>query len=139
MNPNQKRLLLVIWFWLLAAILNGCGVQTEQIMASNQAAAVQVLRTIHQSEQGNYQVQKKYITLDELGRNNPEFHSLIMASLGYRHQVRPSQDGKTYEAFATPIEYGKTGRISYYATEKGIIHASDKGGREAGREDPELK
>ena len=46
--------------------------------------------------------------------------------------------GDKYEVTATPTEYGKTGRQSFYLDESGIIRGADHGGEPATVADKQL-
>jgi hypothetical protein len=45
---------------------------------------------------------------------------------GYRFEVFAS--GTHFEATAVPVEYGKTGRLSYFVDESGVVRGGDHGG-----------
>ena len=47
---------------------------------------------------------------------------------GYRFQVFRSTDGKSWYATAEPVQYGRTGRLSYYLDASGI-RSGDTGGK----------
>lgn len=47
---------------------------------------------------------------------------------GYRFQVIRSADGKSWYATAEPVQYGRTGRLSYYLDASGI-RSGDNGGK----------
>lgn len=49
-------------------------------------------------------------------------------STGYRFQVRVSADGRSYAATAEPADYGRTGRLSFYADPAGL-QQKDAGGK----------
>ena len=49
-------------------------------------------------------------------------------STGYRFQVNRSADGKSWYATAEPVQYGRTGRLSFYLDASGV-RSSDTGGR----------
>lgn len=55
-------------------------------------------------------------------------------SLGYRIEINAS--GEKFGATATPKEYGKTGRLSFFLDETGTMHAADHKGRPADASDP---
>jgi hypothetical protein len=46
---------------------------------------------------------------------------------GYRFQVKVGQDGKTYAATAEPADYGRTGRLSFYADPTGLQKKDNDG------------
>lgn len=47
---------------------------------------------------------------------------------GYRYELALSLDSKSFSAFATPVVYGKTGRLSFYADATGVRAEDTKGG-----------
>lgn len=56
---------------------------------------------------------------------------------GYKFEVRLVPDG--YEISAVPIEYGKTGKLSFFMThETHTIHGGDHGGAPASASDPQI-
>ena len=56
---------------------------------------------------------------------------------GYKFEVRLVADG--FEISAVPVEYGKTGKLSFFMTHEGyIIHAGDHGGAPASASDPQI-
>jgi len=73
-----------------------------------------------------------YGTLEELRARRLIDHGAVMD--GYRYSVRVS--GNSYEATATPEEYGISGRISFYVSTDGAIHLADRKGEEASASDP---
>src|SRR5688572_7365188 len=49
-------------------------------------------------------------------------------STGYRFQINRAADGKSWYATAEPIQYGRTGRLSFYLDAAGV-RSSDTGGK----------
>ena len=49
-------------------------------------------------------------------------------STGYRFQINRSADGKSWHATAEPVQYGRTGRLSFYLDASGV-RSSDTGGK----------
>jgi hypothetical protein len=47
------------------------------------------------------------------------------ASTGYRYHVKLSNDKQTYAAGAEPAQYGRTGRLSFYLDQTGVLHKKD--------------
>lgn len=56
---------------------------------------------------------------------------------GYRIEL--SVGGSGFEAHATPLEYGKTGKLSFFVDESGVIRGGDHGGGPATIADEPLK
>jgi hypothetical protein len=49
-------------------------------------------------------------------------------STGYRFQINRSADGKSWYATAEPVQYGRSGRLSFYLDASGV-RSSDTGGK----------
>ncbi len=49
-------------------------------------------------------------------------------STGYRFQINRAADGKSWYATAEPVQYGRTGRLSFYLDAKGV-RSNDAGGK----------
>jgi Domain of unknown function (DUF4878) len=49
-------------------------------------------------------------------------------STGYRFQINRSADGKAWYATAEPLQYGRTGRLSFYLDASGV-RSGDSGGK----------
>jgi hypothetical protein len=56
----------------------------------------------------------------------------------FRYRILPAPSGGEpgFELAATPEEYGKTGRRSFFLDDRGKLHAADKKGAPAGSDDP---
>jgi hypothetical protein len=83
--------------------------------------------------QRNYRSEHgKYASMEELGE---EFSYIkpVIQSAGYKLDLNVS--GGKYEATATPVEYGKTGRLSFFVDESGVVREGDHGGRPASASD----
>ena len=59
-------------------------------------------------------------------------------SNGYRFEMTLSEDKRSYSAMAVPVEYGKTGKFSFYADYYGV-RAADAKGKPASSEAPLYK
>jgi|SRR5947209_14887317 len=92
------------------------------------------LRSIARSEKTyrQYVSPGKYATLEELHSRGLIDHGATRD--GYRYAV--NLNGDSFEAIATPEEYGVTGRISFYVSADGVIHLADKKGTPATAADP---
>ena len=83
------------------------------------------------------------------GQISPEQASLVSKELAagaaggyhFRYRVISTADPKnqTFELAATPDDYGKTGRRSFFQDGAGRIHAADKHGAAATSDDPPLE
>jgi hypothetical protein len=96
----------------------------------NEGIAVGVLQMIAGTEK-TYQSttgKGKYGTIDELVQQklvSKEF----MDKYGYNFEVTVS--GDQFQAVATPREYGKTGKRSFFVDKTGVVRGDDHGGAPA--------
>ena len=63
----------------------------------------------------------------------PSVQKELLDQYGYRFELNAS--GDQYEATATPIEYGKTGRRSFFVDQSAVLRGDDHGGAPAGASD----
>lgn len=124
----------------------------EQDFAAREDAAIQTLRGLADAIQTYVRAWGKLPeSLAQLGpapmdQVSPELASLVNEHLaagsqgGYSFRYRilpaPNEADSTFELGATPDEYGKTGRRSFFLDSKIKIHAADKHGAVASPEDP---
>jgi hypothetical protein len=113
---------------LLLLMIAGMSRQASEIPpAANEAIAKGLLRTVMSAEatflatQGN----DRYGTIDELISANLLSKETVQ-KYGYRIEVAAS--GNKFEATAVPLEYGQTGRMSYFIDESGVLRGGDHGG-----------
>lgn len=98
---------------------------SESLPRSNESVAKSVLRTVGSAEASYRATENSYGTLDELvaaGLLSKE----MMEKYGYKIEVAASKD--KFEITAVPIEYGQTGKLSYFLDESQILRAGDHGG-----------
>jgi hypothetical protein len=94
---------------------------------ANEAIAQSFLRTISSAE-ATFQATKgkgRYGSLDELvseGLLSKE----AFDKYGYKIELRVSGTG--FEATATPVEYGKTGKTSFFLDDSGVMRSGDHAG-----------
>ena len=50
-------------------------------------------------------------------------------STGYRFHITVAKDGRTYVAGAEPARYGRTGKLSFWMDQTGVIKGADRGGK----------
>jgi hypothetical protein len=104
-----------------------------------EAMAVSALQRIAQVEHA-YKIEKKkerFGTLEELreaGLLEKEFPS---GETEYKFEL--SASGEKFEATATPKDYGKTGRRSFFIDEKLDLRAADRRGERATSDDPKVE
>jgi hypothetical protein len=72
--------------------------------------------------------------VDERSERVGYFPRELIEKLGYRLSV--SASGDKYTVVATPKEYGKTGRRSFFLDETGVIRGADHNGNPANASDP---
>lgn len=124
----------------------------EQDFAAREAAAIQTLRGLAEAIQTYVRAWGKLPeTLAQLGpaptdQISPDQASLVNENLAagaqggytFRYRILPAQNeiDSTFELGATPDEYGKTGRRSFFLDSKGKIHGADKHGAPAAPDDP---
>ncbi|MFL6215856.1 MAG: DUF3352 domain-containing protein [Blastocatellia bacterium] len=97
----------------------------------NETTARSFLRSIKEYEETYKKQHGRYGTLDEL--NDISFMKDTLDRMGYKLEVTAS--GGSYEATATPTEYGKTGRLSFYIDQSGVVREGDHQGRPASSSD----
>lgn len=99
----------------------------ERSLQTNESIARSVMRTVASAE-ASFKATKgdgRYGTLDELVSEGLLSKDLV-ERYGYRIEVSPFHN--KFEATATPAEYGKTGRISFFIDDSGVLRAGDHGG-----------
>jgi hypothetical protein len=131
---NKVFLLGALILLIGGAVFYFVGAKRGQI-AAMETAALFDLNSILREQQANYDASKRYVPWDQLREGGAPPGR---APAGYRFELRVTPDGQSFEAVATPVEYGKTGRLSFYVNEKGSIRGADKGGTAATAADPEI-
>ena len=99
----------------------------ESPIATNESIARNVLRTIA-SAQATFRKNKgdgRYGSLDELSAEGLITKDLLEK---YGYKVELSVLSNRFEVTAAPVEYGKTGKRSFYVDESGILRGGDHGG-----------
>ena len=77
-----------------------------------------------------------YATLEQLLAENLIPKEMIESS-GYRFEVTVS--GDKFEVSGVPIEYGKTGKMSFFMDQTGVIRGGDRSGAAATASDPPIQ
>jgi hypothetical protein len=146
-GESTGRIFATVLIAVLFLSLIGCSsiqnYSTAKIGA-NETSAILSLRSIGQAELLYFNThQRGFGTLKELSADQ-----LIPSELaagernGYRFTVRifeRSESGQpAYEANAIPVNYGSTGKRSFYLNEDAVIRQADKNGSEATAKDPAL-
>jgi hypothetical protein len=101
--------------------------ELRQRMPRNEMAARSLLHSLEEIEKAYKTEHAKYGTLEEL--EGFEFARGHLERSGYKLDMTVS--GNRYEATATPVEYGKSGRLSFYTDQSGIVREGDHGGKPA--------
>jgi hypothetical protein len=110
----------------------------EAPVQSNETVARSVLHSVAGAE-ASFQADKgkgHYGTLDELVAEGLFSKELIQR---YGYTIELTVSGNKFEAIAIPIEYGKSGRLSYFIDESGVLRAGDHGGGAATVADQPLR
>lgn len=100
---------------------------SETPIVTNESIAKSILRTIAAAQTTFRETKGKgnYASLDELAQEGLISKDLF-EKYGYRIEVNVLSN--KFEATAVPLEYGKTGRKSYFVDETQILRAGDHGG-----------
>jgi hypothetical protein len=109
---------------MIAGIANA---SNQPPLARNEAIAQSALRMVVSAE-ATYQATKgdgNYATLDQLMEQG-----LVPKDFLQKHgyKIELTVVGTKFEATAVPVEYGKTGRTSFFIDESGVLRGADHGG-----------
>jgi hypothetical protein len=104
-------------------------------LQANEAIARSALRSMAGSEDAFKSDNAHYGSLDELFAEKLITKDLL-ENHGYRIELTVS--GDKFEATAVPLEYGKTGRLSFFIDESSVLRAGDHGGGAATAADQPL-
>lgn len=74
-----------------------------------------------------------YGTLEQLIAADT-FPKEMIEESGYKFEVLAT--GDKFEVFAVPVEYGKSGKMSYFIDQTGVLRGGDHGGASASSSDP---
>ena len=99
-------------------------------LATNEAIAQSAMRMIVSAE-ATYQATKgdgNYGTLDQLVEQTLITKDLLQK---YGYKVDITAAGTKFEVSAVPLEYGATGKRSFFVDESGVIRGADNGGAAA--------
>ena len=119
---------------VLMAVAGIAGEANPPPLLSNERNAINVLYTIFSAEL-RFHADKgsgSFTSLEELMDQNLVNKELLEKS-GYKIDVIAS--GTKFQATAVPLEYGKTGKRSFFINESGIVRGGDHGGGAASVED----
>jgi serine/threonine-protein kinase len=110
--------------------------------AANERGAVQrllkiaELQALYQKEHGAFGTADQLLQWRAAEARALGLHGRPWATLqGYRFRLElPRQD--FFAAFAVPVQYGSTGRVSLYIDSEGVVRGADKSGAPAAATDP---
>jgi hypothetical protein len=122
---------------VVTAIAGIASTENPPATVKNERSAMSMMWSIS-SAQRTYKEEKNgtYASLEELLSANLISTDMLEGS-GYKFEVRLVPDG--YEISAVPIEYGKTGKLSFFMNqETAMIRGADHGGGPASASDPQL-
>jgi len=128
---------------LAAAIVLPCPLMAK--VAVNESSAFSSLLVVHKAEADFRSRSGRYGSLGELADAGVVESDLACGSKdGYRFEVVAKSD--SFEATATPLIYRDrmwrlkgTGKRSFYVSELGVMHESDKKGDKANADDPPIE
>jgi hypothetical protein len=124
--------------FVLASVAGAASATKEPPPEMNESIAMSLLRMVANAEntykagegKGSYASLDKLIALKLIPREP-------LDKYGYRFDVNAS--GAQFEATATPVEYGKTGRISYFIDATLVLRGGDHGGGQASLSDKPMQ
>lgn len=119
------RRLLMRFFSEIAAAEIATRIPRNESMARSFLSSLKEYEKTYKAQHG------RYGALDEL--NDAHFMKDMLERMGYKLEVTAA--GGSYEATATPIEYGKTGRLSFYTDQSGVVREGDHQGQPASSSD----
>ncbi|MEO7970446.1 MAG: hypothetical protein ABI698_04040 [bacterium] len=140
-NPTFDTLLAGLHFpknLLLLMLANFSNDGSLTPLQANEAAVKAELRTIVSAEAA-YQVTTgdgRYGTIDELVKAGLLSKEPI-ARFGYEIELTVSAN--KFAATAVPLEYGKSGSLSYFVDESGVVRGGDRAGGPATISDPPIQ
>ncbi|HVF89803.1 MAG TPA: hypothetical protein VNH22_07025 [Blastocatellia bacterium] len=120
-----KNMVITLIGYLMAEE-NRMAMPRNEVSARATLTHINIIQETYHSEHGGY------ATFEELEKH----YSLSKSDLdkgGYRFDLIVA--GGRYQITATPKEYEKTGKLSFYSDETGIIRAGDHGGSAASAQD----
>jgi hypothetical protein len=123
---------------VLMAVAGFSGESNPPLIVQNERTTIGALAMIANAE-GRFKTEKgagSYGTLDQLVAEDMVPKDMI-ENHGYKLTLTIS--GNNFEVSAVPLEYGKSGRLSYFVDQTGVIRAGDHGGGAATSADDPLR
>jgi hypothetical protein len=104
----------------------------------NEAMASTSLSILNEYQSLHRMAHNRFGTLEEILRGSLSEKRFLglFESCGYKFEMTLS--GDKYAATATPVEYGKSGKLSFYTDNSRVIRQGDHGGRPATAADKPL-
>ena len=100
----------------------------------NEGMAIGAMMMIANAEETYKKTSGSYGTLDQL--MEAKLIPKEMIEGGYKFEVFVT--GDKFEAFATPVEYGKNGKTSYFIDQTQVLRGADHNGGSANSSDPSI-
>ena len=122
---------------VLTAVAATSGEANPPPTVRNERMAIGLMYTILSAEQ-QYKADKgngSWGTLEQLLAAELVSKEMVEGS-GYRFEVTTS--GDKFEVSAVPLEYGKTGRMSFFIDETSVLRGGDRSGASATSSDPPI-
>jgi Protein of unknown function (DUF3352) len=116
----------------IASEVNQSPLMANEAMARGALSIIATSEAQYRSDKGH----DAYATLDQLIAEHMVQKELI-ENHGYKIALTVS--GDKFEATAAPIEYGKTGRLSYFVDESAVVRGADHAGAPATISDKPLQ
>lgn len=120
--------LLMRYFSVVAASEIATRIPRNESMARYSLQSLKEQENAYKTEHG------RYATLNEL--EDVKSVITLIERFGYKFELSTSDHG--YEATATPVEYGKTGRLSFFTDQSGVVREGDHNGKPASSSDKPL-
>ncbi len=95
---------------------------------ANEGLVRYMFTTLHEAEVQYQSQHGRFASADEL-EEAKMFDKSVFDGMGYSFEL--SASGGRYQATAAPLTYGKTGRVSFYIDETGVIREGDHEGKPA--------
>ncbi|HBB86119.1 MAG TPA: hypothetical protein DC047_00715 [Blastocatellia bacterium] len=120
---------------MVASLTNDAGAAPTN---ANEAAVKSELRTLVAAEAAYSATtgDGRYGTIDELVKAGLLSKEPIER---YGYEIELAVSAKKFEATAVPIEYGKSGSLSYFVDESGVVRGGDRAGGPATISDPPIQ
>lgn len=121
---------------VVTAIAGIASTENPPATVKNERSAMSALWSIWSAQRAYKEGKTGYASLEELLSANLISTDMLERS-GYKFEIRLVPDG--FEISAVPVEYGRTGKLSFFMTqEKALIRGADHGGGPASASDPHI-